>query len=232
MASNNNNNTCDKNEYRGVNWGDDETSALIKIWADGTIQAQLEGSRRNKAVFQKIGEKMQSKGFHRTGDQCRQKIKGLRQEYKKITDNNKKSGRGRKTCKFYDRLNDILGHRPNLTPVDSDEGTSDTDEARPCTPAPSTSVDDLSGEESANNHDDQESSDVSFANRSTSKPGKRRKTRVDQFQKCMEETFQKFAESQKTNMKSGSGSPTGSSLCHSPPPYIYIYIFCAIVKLV
>uniref|UniRef100_A0A3Q3D1Y8 Myb/SANT-like DNA-binding domain-containing protein n=1 Tax=Hippocampus comes TaxID=109280 RepID=A0A3Q3D1Y8_HIPCM len=90
--------------------------ALITIWADGNIQAQLEGTRRNKAVFLKIGEKMRSEGFHRTGDQCRLKIKGLRQEYKKITDNNKTSGRGRKTCKFYDRLNDILGHRPASVP--------------------------------------------------------------------------------------------------------------------
>uniref|UniRef100_A0A3Q2YQL7 Myb/SANT-like DNA-binding domain-containing protein n=1 Tax=Hippocampus comes TaxID=109280 RepID=A0A3Q2YQL7_HIPCM len=90
--------------------------ALITIWADGNIQAQLEGTRWNKAVFLRIGEKMWSEGFHRTGDQCRIKIKALRQEYKKITDNNKTSGRARKTCKFYDRLNDILGHRPASVP--------------------------------------------------------------------------------------------------------------------
>uniref|UniRef100_A0A3Q2Z3F5 Myb/SANT-like DNA-binding domain-containing protein n=1 Tax=Hippocampus comes TaxID=109280 RepID=A0A3Q2Z3F5_HIPCM len=111
-------NTCEKNGNRGVNWGDDETSALMTIWADGNIQAQLEGTRRNKAVFLRIGEKMRSEGFHRTGDQCRIKIKALRQEYKKITDNNKT-----------------------------------------------------------------------------------RKSRSDQLQKCMERTFEKFAESQRTNMK-------------------------------
>ncbi len=36
--------------------------------------------------------------------------------YREIKDNNKETGRGRKTCKFYCQLDAILGHRPATIP--------------------------------------------------------------------------------------------------------------------
>ena len=42
--------------------------------------------------------------------------KNLKAKYREIKDNNNKTGRGRKTCKFYKELDRILGHRPALVP--------------------------------------------------------------------------------------------------------------------
>lgn len=50
--------------------------------------------------------------------QCRSKIKKLRQEYKKIKDNNGLTGRGRSRWKYYDVLNELLGtHLATRPPV-------------------------------------------------------------------------------------------------------------------
>ena len=51
-------------------------------------------------------------GYKRTGVQCREKIKKLKSEYKKIKDNNSETGRGRKAWKFYSCMNEILGNKP------------------------------------------------------------------------------------------------------------------------
>ena len=49
-------------------WGDKETLELIEIWGEDTIQAMLEGSRRNKDVFKKIESKMTDAGYDKTAD--------------------------------------------------------------------------------------------------------------------------------------------------------------------
>ena len=42
------------------------------------------------------------------------KSKNLKTKYGEIKDNNNKTGRGRKSCKFYKELDRILGHRGQL----------------------------------------------------------------------------------------------------------------------
>ncbi|KAI9538433.1 hypothetical protein NQZ68_014177 [Dissostichus eleginoides] len=59
-------------------------------------------------------------GIFHSGNSCRDKIKKLKQDYKKIKDHNNKRGNGRKTSKWYDRLDALLGHRPSFS------GTSST----------------------------------------------------------------------------------------------------------
>ena len=41
----------------------------------------------------------------------------LKKEYRQIKDHNGQTGRGRKTCKYYKALDDILGHRPASVPA-------------------------------------------------------------------------------------------------------------------
>ena len=44
-----------------------------------------------------------------------------------MKDHNGQTGRGRKTCKYYKELDDILGHRPaSLPPVLLDTGATNT----------------------------------------------------------------------------------------------------------
>ena len=39
-------------------WNEEETSKLIDLWGDDVIQAQPEGCKRNRGVFEKISRGM------------------------------------------------------------------------------------------------------------------------------------------------------------------------------
>ena len=101
---------------RGRNWTEEEVYELIDVWSDDIIQSQLEGSQRNQHVYKKISQKLQEKGYERTWDQCRQKMKKLRKDYKDVVDNNGETGRKRKTFKYFDEIDAVLGCRPATRP--------------------------------------------------------------------------------------------------------------------
>ena len=90
------------------------------------MQAQLEGCKRNKLVYEKV-----SVGFERSAVQCREKAKKLKSEYRKIKDKHRVTGTGRKKWKHYEALDAVLGDRPTTVPpfiVDTlQESTSDTE---------------------------------------------------------------------------------------------------------
>ena len=59
-------------------WTEDETKALLRIWADKKMQNQLEGQKRNKLVFNRIAaELLATTGVSHTWQQCSVKIKNL-----------------------------------------------------------------------------------------------------------------------------------------------------------
>ena len=101
---------------RGTIWTDREIKALIALWGEGDVQDELVGAVRNKVVYEKIAQKLQEHGYHRDWKQCRDKIRNLKTKYKEIRDNNGETGRGRKSCKFFDEMDRILGHRPTSVP--------------------------------------------------------------------------------------------------------------------
>ena len=80
------------------------------------MQAQLEGCKRNAQVFERISCEMKDIGYDRTGVQCREKIKKLRGEYKKIKDKKGKTGEGNKPWKYFENLDSVLGHKPATCP--------------------------------------------------------------------------------------------------------------------
>ena len=102
---------------RGSSWSDNEARTLISIWGEDNIQDQLDGAVRNQTIFDNIATKMREKGYERDWQQCRTKIKNLKKEYRQTKDHNGQTGRGRKVCKFYRELDDILGHRPASVPA-------------------------------------------------------------------------------------------------------------------
>ena len=89
---------------------------LIEQWGEQGIQEQLEGAKRNKHVYEKLSGALAKEGVRKSGEQCRTKVKKLRQDYKKIKDKHNLTGRGRTTWKFYEPLNEILGTRPATCP--------------------------------------------------------------------------------------------------------------------
>ena len=101
---------------RGTTWEDKEVKALLTIWGDTKIQEELDGAVRNKVIYERIAKRLQEQGYERNWKQCRAKIKNLKTKYREIKDNNKKTGRGRKSCKFFKELDKILGHRPASVP--------------------------------------------------------------------------------------------------------------------
>ena len=105
-------------------WEDSEVLCLLEVWGDQEIQNQFEGSTRNKKIFEVISARLAERDVVRTADQCREKVKELRGEYKQIRDHNNVSGRNRKTIRFLPQLDAILGHRPSTQPKSVIESNS------------------------------------------------------------------------------------------------------------
>ena len=101
---------------KGSPWTDEHVKALISVWAEANIQQQLDGAVRNKSVFQEISKRLCETGVEKDWEQCRAKVKNLKTAYKKVNDSNSRSGRGRKSCRFFDDLDGILGSRPATQP--------------------------------------------------------------------------------------------------------------------
>ena len=116
-------------------WTRKETLKLIELWSSEDIQAQLEGCKRNKLVFEKIASEMRKEGFERTFQQCREKTKKLRQEYKKIKDKLRETGQeGRQYLiskfEYFEVLDKIFGNKPATQPkviIDSMAGITTVD---------------------------------------------------------------------------------------------------------
>lgn len=122
-------------------WTEEETMKLIEIWSEDSIQAMLEGSRRNKGIFVRIAKEMEKCGFKKTGEQCSCKIKKLRFEYKKIKDTRGKTGRGRKEWKYFEPMDELLGHKPaTQPPVVIESGESSLSLDPELTTSPSTTL--------------------------------------------------------------------------------------------
>ncbi|XP_044280452.1 uncharacterized protein LOC123020605 isoform X1 [Varanus komodoensis] len=91
---------------RGNNWAYTEVIDLLDIWGEQKIQKLLQSSYRNMDTFQVIASEMAKRGHERTAQECRNKTKTMRRDYKKAKDNS--SGGGRMTCPFYEQLDQIL----------------------------------------------------------------------------------------------------------------------------
>ena len=93
---------------------------------------------------------MREAGYERTYQQCRDKIKKLKGEYKKEKDRHNKTGEERTTWDYFDAMDSILGHRPATRPPI----VIDTSRSTPVTPVPSEGgeeVEDIEEEQSALN---------------------------------------------------------------------------------
>ncbi|XP_068168986.1 1-aminocyclopropane-1-carboxylate synthase-like protein 1 isoform X2 [Antennarius striatus] len=95
---------------RGSNWTDPEIVELLQLWSDESVQIELESSLRNQRVFDRIAHILRERGIYRTGDQCREKIKKMKLEYRRIKDNHKM-----RSWKFYDVMDRVLANRPAIT---------------------------------------------------------------------------------------------------------------------
>ncbi|XP_065430278.1 SRRM2 protein homolog rsr-2-like [Chrysemys picta bellii] len=113
------------NRKRAPAWTVREVLDLIAVWGEDSVLAELRSKRRNAKTFEKISKGMMERGHNRDSEQCRVKVKELRQAYKKTKEANSRSGSEPWTCRFYTELHAILGGAATTTPpviVDSGSG--------------------------------------------------------------------------------------------------------------
>ena len=101
---------------------------LIKLWGEEGVQEQLEGTKRNRHVYEKIAKGMQKRYSDKTAEQCRAKMKKLKLDYRKVKDKHNKTGQGRNTWKFLEQMDAVLGHRPATRPSVSIDTSANQDE--------------------------------------------------------------------------------------------------------
>ena len=94
-------------------WSESEVSCLVTIWGDANIQEQLDGATRNKSFYLRISRKLQDE---QRLARMSNKNKNLKGDCTKVKDHNAVTGNNRKTCKFFHKLDAILGHRPASAP--------------------------------------------------------------------------------------------------------------------
>ncbi|EMP24491.1 Zinc finger and SCAN domain-containing protein 29 [Chelonia mydas] len=107
-----------QNRKRAPAWTELEVRDLIAVWADKSVLSELRSKRRNAQTFEKISKGMKDRGYNRVRvlQQCRLKLKELRQAYQKAREANGCSGSEPQTCCFYDDLHAILGGAATTTP--------------------------------------------------------------------------------------------------------------------
>ena len=67
---------------------------------------------QNEKVYQKVAEQLATHGYQRTFQQCREKLKKLKSDYRAIKDHNGRSGSNRRKWKWFNQMDAIYGHRP------------------------------------------------------------------------------------------------------------------------
>uniref|UniRef100_A0A8C3F4E2 SCAN box domain-containing protein n=1 Tax=Chrysemys picta bellii TaxID=8478 RepID=A0A8C3F4E2_CHRPI len=97
------------NRKRAPAWTVREVLDLIAIWGEDSVLVELHSKRRNAKTFEKISEGMMEKGHNRDSDQCRVKVKEVRQAYQKTKEANGRSRSEPWTCRLYAELHAILG---------------------------------------------------------------------------------------------------------------------------
>lgn len=57
-------------------WSREDILKLIEAWGEDSIQAQLNGCKRNQEVFVKVSTALLEAGYDKTASLCRDKLKG------------------------------------------------------------------------------------------------------------------------------------------------------------
>ncbi|TRY58896.1 hypothetical protein DNTS_003106 [Danionella cerebrum] len=108
-----------------TSWCDSETATLIDVWADKEVQKALRACVHNGHVFADIAERISKQGIPRTPEQCRSKIRNLTKNFRQCYER-KQYGIEKVDCKFYDKLERVLGDQDfSVDVIDEDEQEAD-----------------------------------------------------------------------------------------------------------
>lgn len=94
-----------------VVWSYDQTICLIDSMA--VHMSDLNDPRKRKNVFENIANDLLSAGYTITATHAQNKWKSLTRSYKKAKDTKNRTGQGPARFLFFDKIEDILGHKPS-----------------------------------------------------------------------------------------------------------------------
>ncbi|XP_031779790.1 uncharacterized protein LOC107981810 isoform X2 [Nasonia vitripennis] len=97
-------------------WTDAATLLLINLYQENDA-AYSEWKLTNKKFWKKITDGMLSKGYDVSYSQCTSKIDNLKRSYKNVKDHNAQSGNDKKTCIFYEELDELFSKKPWIKPL-------------------------------------------------------------------------------------------------------------------
>uniref|UniRef100_A0A8D0MXP9 Zinc finger and SCAN domain-containing protein 20 n=1 Tax=Sus scrofa TaxID=9823 RepID=A0A8D0MXP9_PIG len=93
----------------GVHWSYEETKTFLAILSESPFSEKLRTCHQNRQVYRAIAERLRARGFLRTLEQCRYRVKNLLRNYRKA-----KSSHPPGTCPFYEELEALVKARAAL----------------------------------------------------------------------------------------------------------------------
>ncbi|XP_041508940.1 zinc finger and SCAN domain-containing protein 20 isoform X4 [Microtus oregoni] len=93
----------------GVHWSYEETKTFLAILSESPFSEKLQTCHQNRQVYRAIAERLRARGFLRTLEQCRYRVKNLLRNYRKA-----KNSHPPGTCPFYEELEALVRARMTI----------------------------------------------------------------------------------------------------------------------
>ncbi|XP_024071414.2 trihelix transcription factor GTL1-like [Terrapene carolina triunguis] len=101
---------------RAASWSLEHSQMLVTLWCEASKTVDFSKSTRNDHLYQQISRKLAALQVFRTSDQCRERIKRLKRDYRKTREKNRSSGHSPRTCPFYEDFDRVLSTGPGIEP--------------------------------------------------------------------------------------------------------------------
>jgi hypothetical protein len=113
---------------KGLNWGEEETRIFLELCTEKRIISLMDGKKHKHVdIFQSLVEDMEKRGFCKTAQQMKLKLKNLKLAYYKCRRDNNVSGAAKTTCPFYEQLDILYSTRPNVQVLSDSSGIDTAD---------------------------------------------------------------------------------------------------------
>ncbi|XP_071574567.1 uncharacterized protein [Temnothorax nylanderi] len=86
-------------------------------------RAMYSGKITHKKAWEEIAEVLNNEGYIVTAKQCTTRVNTMKRTYKNVKDHNNKSGNNKRTWKYYDVMENLLGEKPYMTPMSTISST-------------------------------------------------------------------------------------------------------------